>query len=196
MTFRLKIGDLNDPPDAYDDAAWVLEDSPPVVIDVLANDRNIDGDPISAESFDATALAYGSLVDLGAGDFRYTPDPRASGSTSFTYRITDGNVGIVLLPVNDAPTAAADAYDGPRNTDIVIAAPGLLGNDTDVDVDSLAVNTTPVAGPSGGSVTLNGNGSFRYTPNPGFVSSDSFTYRPPIRTASHPRPRCRSRSAP
>jgi hypothetical protein len=34
-----------------------------------------------------------------------------------------------------------------------------------------------VNGPSGGSVTLNGNGSFRYTPNPGFVGSDSFTYR-------------------
>ena len=51
----------------------------------------------------------------------------------------------------------------------------MLGNDTDVDGDPL----TPVvvSGPSNGTLTLNANGVFTYTPNANFNGSDSFTYR-------------------
>ncbi len=51
----------------------------------------------------------------------------------------------------------------------------MLANDSDVDLDSLqAILVDDV---TGGSLTLNPDGSFEYTPDPGFVGNDSFTYR-------------------
>ncbi|MFV1965127.1 MAG: DUF4347 domain-containing protein [Pirellulaceae bacterium] len=58
----------------------------------------------------------------------------------------------------------------------VNAALGVLANDTDVDGGAITVNTTPIAGPSNGSLTLNADGSFAYTPDTNFYGSDSFTY--------------------
>ena len=53
---------------------------------------------------------------------------------------------ITVTPVNDAPTAVADAYDAVAGDTLSVAAPGVLGNDSDVDGDALsvgAVNGTP-----------------------------------------------------
>ena len=52
----------------------------------------------------------------------------------------------------------------------------MLANDSDPDGDPLTVTATPISGPSNGSLVLNGNGSYVYTPNPGFVGNDSFVY--------------------
>ena len=54
-------------------------------------------------------------------------------------------------------------------------APGVLGDDSDPDDDPLSA--VLVSGPSHGTLTLNGNGSFRYTPAGNFTGSDSFSYR-------------------
>ena len=77
--------------------------------------------------------------------------------------------------VNNSPVAVADSYTTQRNTALVVPATGVLGNDTDNESNPL----TAVIGasPTSGSVTLNPNGSFTYTPNNGFSGSDSFTYR-------------------
>ncbi|WP_410967211.1 cadherin-like domain-containing protein, partial [Salmonella sp. SAL4436] len=56
-----------------------------------------------------------------------------------------------------------------------VAAPGELGNDTDVDGDTLTA--VLVSGPAHGTLTLNASGSFTYTPATKFYGSDSFTYR-------------------
>ncbi|MGB6041744.1 MAG: cadherin-like domain-containing protein, partial [Pirellulales bacterium] len=53
-------------------------------------------------------------------------------------------------------------------------APGVLANDFDPDGDILT-STLKIA-PNNGTVTLNADGSFDYTPNTGFVGTDSFTY--------------------
>ncbi|MFZ4411309.1 MAG: tandem-95 repeat protein, partial [Paracraurococcus sp.] len=85
-------------------------------------------------------------------------------------------VTLTVTPVNDAPVAAADAYmTGEDTTLTVAAAQGVLANDTDVDGDTLTAML--VSGPAGGSLTLNANGSFAYTPNANANGSDSFTYR-------------------
>jgi len=57
-----------------------------------------------------------------------------------------------------------------------VAAPGVLGNDSDPDGDPLTVTTTPVSGPSNGTLTLNANGSYTYTHNGDPTTSDSFVY--------------------
>ena len=76
--------------------------------------------------------------------------------------------------VIDAPVAIDDAYGTNEDTVLPIAAPGVLGNDTDVDGDALtAVLVTP---PVNGTLILNADGGFSYIPNADFNGSDSFSY--------------------
>src|SRR5690606_12597112 len=76
---------------------------------------------------------------------------------------------------NNAPVAMDDAYMTDEGVTLnVLPADGVLDNDTDADGDTLtAVLGT---GASNGSVTLNADGSFTYTPNAGYTGADSFTY--------------------
>ncbi|MEH3144348.1 MAG: DUF4347 domain-containing protein [Methylobacterium frigidaeris] len=83
---------------------------------------------------------------------------------------------VTVSPVDDAPVAAADSYSVVRSTPLVVgAASGLLANDSDIDGPSLS--TILASGPRNGTLDLNGDGSFTYTPNAGYVGADSFTYR-------------------
>ncbi len=77
-------------------------------------------------------------------------------------------------PVNTAPVAAADSYVAGKDTALVLADPGVLGNDTDAQSNPLTAVLD--AGPSHGSVTLNAGGGFTYTPATGYAGTDSFTY--------------------
>jgi len=78
-----------------------------------------------------------------------------------------------------APVANTDNYVGSLNNDLIISAVnGLLNNDTDANgVGSLSVITTPISNPTHGSVVVNADGSFTFTPNLDFVGADSFEYR-------------------
>jgi VCBS repeat-containing protein len=76
---------------------------------------------------------------------------------------------------NRAPTAALDAYSTAEDTPLTVAAPGVRANDGDPAEDPLtAVLASP---PSHGSLTLNADGSFTYSPTADFNGTDSFTYR-------------------
>ena len=85
------------------------------------------------------------------------------------------NVAITVTPVNDAPVAHGNSYSTNEDTTLNVAAPGVLGNDTDVEGSSLTAIL--VYGPSHGSLTLNANGSFSYTPGANYTGPDSFTYK-------------------
>ena len=82
------------------------------------------------------------------------------------------------VTVNHPPVAVNDAYTLNENTTLTVAGPGVLGNDSDPDGDALtAVLVTP---PAHGTVTLNADGSFSYTPQHNYVYElgvDSFTYQ-------------------
>jgi len=78
-------------------------------------------------------------------------------------------------PVNDPPVAVNDAYSTTEDTMLSVSAPGVLGNDTDADLDSLTA--VKKSDPSHGTLTLNSDGSFTYTPYLDFTGSDSFTYQ-------------------
>jgi len=81
-----------------------------------------------------------------------------------------------LFFFNEPPTANDDAYEFNENSgDNFVAAPGVLGNDTDPDGDGLtAIAET---GPAHGALDLNADGSFTYSPDFGYFGPDSFTYR-------------------
>ena len=76
--------------------------------------------------------------------------------------------------LSGVPAAANDNYTTEENTPLIVAAPGVLSNDTDAENDPLTaiLDNSPV----NGSLTLNSDGSFTYTPNTDFAGSDSFTY--------------------
>lgn len=77
--------------------------------------------------------------------------------------------------VNQPPVAANDSYATPFNTPLTVAAPGLLGNDSDPDGNPMTAQWS--SNPSHGTLTsLNANGGFVYTPMPGYSGPDSFTY--------------------
>jgi hypothetical protein len=77
-------------------------------------------------------------------------------------------------PGNNAPVAGDDSYSVNRDTSLNVPAPGVLGNDSDADGDPITAELNETV--SNGSLTLNSNGSFDYTPNTGFTGGDSFTY--------------------
>ncbi len=184
-TATITLTPVNDPVVAVDDAATVAEDTAAgVTVDVLANDTDADADPLSVFAIDTAAITEGTVTDLGGGSINYTPEPDFNGTETFSYTVTDGNgstdtatVTITVTPVADAPVARADAFVAAEDTPRVVAAPGLLTNDNDYDNDTITVSTTPVVGPSNGTVALGADGSFTYTPNTGFVGADTFTYR-------------------
>jgi VCBS repeat-containing protein len=80
-----------------------------------------------------------------------------------------------LASVNHAPVAGNTGYTMDKNNTLTAAAPGLLANCFDADDDSLTAAL--VTGPAHGTLTLNANGSFTYTPATGYYGTDSFTYK-------------------
>jgi hypothetical protein len=80
----------------------------------------------------------------------------------------------VVTP-DSPPTAEDDAYAATAGVTLNEPAPGVLGNDSDIDGDPLSAQV--LSGPGGGSLTLNADGSFAYTPRSTFFSQDSFTYQ-------------------
>jgi VCBS repeat-containing protein len=147
---------------------------------VLGNDTDADGDPLTA--IKVSNPSHGWVTLNSNGSFTYTPTTNYNGSDFFTYRANDGQansntatVTITINVVNDAPVAVNDVYATDQDTNLNVAAPGVLSNDTDADGDTLIASK--VSNPSHGSVTLNSNGSFTYIPNSGYTGTDSFTYR-------------------
>jgi VCBS repeat-containing protein len=161
------------------------EDTPLVVaaaLGVLLNDSDPNSDPLTAVV--VAQPQHGTLVLNADGSFTYTPDEDFHGTDGFSYTATDGTldsdvaaVTITVNPVNDAPLAADDSFTIDQDTELSVAAPGVLTNDTDVEgIQTVSVNPTPVASPQHGTLTLNSDGSFLYTPDTGYVGPDSFTY--------------------
>ncbi|MEO1019451.1 MAG: tandem-95 repeat protein, partial [Pseudomonadota bacterium] len=82
---------LLESPEANDDTAVTAEDTP-VTIDVLDNDVDSDGDPLTV--IDVLGVSNGSADINDDGTITFTPDPDFSGEAEFTYTITDGNGGV------------------------------------------------------------------------------------------------------
>ncbi|MEP9350510.1 Ig-like domain-containing protein [Xanthobacter sp. KR7-225] len=157
---------------------------------LLANDTDADGDALTAEL--VSGPAHGTLVLNSDGSFTYTPEAGFSGADSFAYKANDGTalspstpVALTVTPLpNAAPVSSNDAYATNQGAALTITAPGLLANDTDADGDALTAEL--VSGPAHGTLVLNSDGSFTYTPEAGFSGADSFAYKANDGTALSP----------
>ena len=95
-----------------------------------------------------------------------------------TFNATNYWVDVVFatsLVVGGPPVANNDAYSVNLGQTLSVPAPGVLSNDT--SPGGLTLTAIQVTSPANGTVTLNANGSFTYTPKAGFSGSDSFTYK-------------------
>ena len=184
------------PPNAADDSAETPQDTA-VAIDVAANDSDPNGDldPTTANSTctggsnGCAGATNGTLTDNGNGTITYTPNPGFSGVDSFVYEICDslGNcatatVTVTVVSATGNPPQANDDFAGTvHGESITISA---VANDTDVDGDlspitaniSCNYGSTGCAGPTSGSVSNLGGGSFSYTPDGTATGPDTFTY--------------------
>jgi subtilisin-like proprotein convertase family protein len=172
----ITVRPINDAPIAQDGNINTDEDTPNAVV-------------LSATDIDNTNLTYsivtppsrGTLSGSGA-NLTYTPAANFNGPDSFTFKANDGQldsslatVSIAVGGINDAPVAKEDSYTLTGLQPLQVTAPGVLGNDTDDEGDTLRASV--VTPPTRGTLTLTTNGSFTYTPEVGFNGEDVFTYR-------------------
>lgn len=162
----------NQPPRAQNDTASTAIASP-VSIPVLANDSDPDGDALSITS--VTTPQNGS-ASISGSTITYIPNANFAGSDNFSYSISDGKGGTatatVTVTVNgQAPIANPDSAITRVDVPVTI---NVLANDRDPDGQALSV--TAVSAPAHGTVTLNSDGSVRYTPALGYQGGDTFTY--------------------
>ncbi len=172
---RTFTGTVTNPaPTATNDNATTAEDTPIPAINVLGNDTDPDGDPLRV----TTASAPNGTVTINPdGTLRYVPNANFNGTDTITYVISDGNGGtstaavtVTVTPVNDNPVAVNDAGSTNEDTPVTLNP---LGNDSDVDGDTLSITT---ATSPNGTVVVNPDGTITFTPAANFNGPTTITY--------------------
>jgi large repetitive protein len=167
----------------YTQAGWAT-----AILEGPANESSQD---VEFEVTDNTNAALFSVAPAvsATGELTFTPADDASGTATITLKLTDdggianGGVDesaeqtfvITVDALNDVSVAEADSYSTDEDVLLEVAAPGLLGNDTDAEEGTL--EALLVDDVTNGTLTLNADGSFTYQPNENFNGSDSFTYK-------------------
>ncbi|QIZ78149.1 Ig-like domain-containing protein [Ferrimonas lipolytica] len=178
---ELNIAAVNDAPEAVDDVATVIE-SDSVIIAVLTNDFDTDGE-LMPQSVTVMAAPSHGEVELNAdGSIRYTPQPDYYGADKFSYQIADeigelsniAQVAITVISNNGIPVAKDDSYTLAEG-ELLSINDGVLLNDSDADADPITAEL--VTKPSYGELILNSDGSFSYQHDGSEQRSDSFSYR-------------------
>ena len=178
----------NQPPQANDDTAATDQNSF-VVIDVLANDTDSDGQIVPSCTRVISQPIHGiTVVDTTNGKIAYTPAKDFSGTDTFVYQICDdkgatdtATVTVTVRPpvppktdTNSPPQAnddnATTAHNKPVDIDIL-----LNDSDPDGNLDPTCVKVTKQ--PGHGTVHVNAtNGRATYTPQADFSGTDTFQY--------------------
>jgi Big-like domain-containing protein len=174
-TVTMTVTCVDDVPTAVGDSATVSEDSGASAIDVLANDTDPDGGPLTITAM--TNGSNGTVVITGGGTgLTYQPVANFCGSDSFTYTLNGGStatVAVTVTCVDDAPVAVNDAAT--VSEDSGATAIDVLANDTDVDGGPKTITATTNG--SNGTVVITGGGSgLTYEPAASFCGTDTFTY--------------------
>ncbi len=176
-------GELNFAPKAVNDQFLVNEDQA-LQGNVLTNDTDEYQGELYINTTPLVTPQHGSISLSESGDFTYTPRANFNGIDAFSYQVinelgmTDtGIVEIMINAVNDAPIALNNTYNISADGTLLVGAPGLLNNDSDIDQDLLTLDTTPVSLPSKGTLTLVADGSFEYVGSANMQGTDSFQYR-------------------
>jgi len=177
VTYVVSNPPVNQVPNAIDDSAETTQDTV-VVVDVLANDSDPDGDVLTLAS--VTQGTNGAVAINPDGSVTHTPNHGFAGNSSFAYTISDGKGGSATAAVdvtviadssNQAPVAVDDAVTILEKAPVTI---DVSANDSDPDGDALSIAS--VTQGRKGAVTVNVDGTLTYTPAKRFKDGDSFSY--------------------
>ncbi|MDF4431101.1 tandem-95 repeat protein [Vibrio parahaemolyticus] len=161
--------------DIVADKATVVEDTP-TFIKVLGNDT-FEGDDKVVSLDTNNGPANGTVSVNPDGSVTYTPNENYHGADSFTYIVTSGGVSesttvnVDVTPVNDAPVAKADTAVTDEDTPVTI---DVLPNDTDVDGDTLSIQSASVPEAQGKVEIV--EGKLVFTPAENFNGDAEITY--------------------
>ena len=199
-TVTITVNGANDAPVANDDAASTSEDAS-VAGNVLANDTDVDGEPLIVANPGTYVGAWGTLTLAADGSYTYAPNAAAQGlddgetrQDAFSYTASDGTASdtatltVTVNGANDAPVANDDAAS---TTEDGTVAGNVLANDTDVDGETLTVASPGTYVGTYGTLTIAADGSYTYAPGAGAQALDVgesaldvFTYAASDGTAS------------
>ncbi len=180
-TVSITVSPAPDAPIAVNDNLTTNEESS-VSFNIIQNDIEPDGESLVLNTNFITPPANGSAFAIGSGFLSYTPDLNFNGIDTIEYQVCDNaipplcDIAMVIINVNpqpDPPVAVDDVAGVQENTTF---NGDVLANDYDPDGDDMAVTLPPLASPSFGNLVLNADGTYAYTPNPGYFGSDSFEY--------------------
>ncbi|CAK0772714.1 hypothetical protein WCLP8_4910001 [uncultured Gammaproteobacteria bacterium] len=182
-TASIDIAAVRDgPPVAGNDNAATLEDTPLVIhaADLLANDTDIDNNPLSIVAVHPHRLGDTVWIEDN-GDIVFTPNKDYFGTTSFDYVVSDGRdgtdtgrVAVAVAPVNDVPVAVADAGSTTLDVPFTLHVSDLIANDTDVENNTLTLDS--IGNASVGTVSVR-DGTWAVLQVPaGFSGLVSFEY--------------------
>ncbi|WP_217881517.1 tandem-95 repeat protein, partial [Vibrio alginolyticus] len=161
--------------DIVADNATVVEDTP-TIIKVLGNDT-FEGDDKVVSLDTNNGPANGTVSVNPDGSVTYTPNDNYHGADSFTYIVTSGGVSesttvnVDVTPVNDAPVANDDAATTQEDTAVTI---DILPNDTDIDGDTLRIDSASVPSDQGTVEIV--DGKLVFTPAENFNGDAEITY--------------------
>lgn len=131
-----------------------------------------------ATTFWGPTKVYSFIAASGSTTLRFSDGSGALPIAVSTFADLSLDNVVVNSPsaaASSAPVADADFYATPPGTQLVIAAGGVLANDT--DPGNAPLTAILASGTTHGNISLNADGSFTYTPQSGFTGQDSFTYR-------------------
>ncbi len=182
----IDIDPVNDDPVATPETL-ITDEEVPVNGDLSDNVTDVDLDNISFSVVPGTEpdATEGVLVLNPDGSYTFTPAENFNGTVMFTYEACDDGtpqlcvqevVTIIVNPINDAPSATPEALvtneDTPVNGD-------LSDNVTDIEGDNLTFTVVPGTEPdpaTEGTVVMNPDGTFTFTPVMGYSGDVTFTY--------------------
>jgi large repetitive protein len=155
----------------------------PVSSNLLTND--ISASAMTATTTPLTAPLHGVLTIAANGAYTYSPVTGFVGQDSAQYRVCNAaglcDTAWLYLNILDVPVGGVNSAPIAQNdngvTYINVPVTGnVLNNDFDPEGNTLTVNTTPLTSPTNGTLVLNANGTYTYTPNNAFVGQDTFRY--------------------
>ncbi len=156
-----------------------------LVLNVLLNDGDLDGQPIFVEIVDTTSVLGGTVaVGIEGLTVEYTAPLGIAGLDSFTYTVSDGvntavgTVNVTVLPdlTNHPPEAAFDQFPVVQYNGVGVAVPVLL-NDQDVDGNPFYITDVNVIDTAAGSATIDPvQDQILFTPTPGFTGFADVEY--------------------
>ena len=171
--YSVSVAPVNDAPVSANGSGVVDEDI--TLISVLPAASDADGDPVTYSL--ANDSVHGSVQVNPDGTFKYTPKANFNGPDSFDFTVSDGQGGsntytysIDVAAVNNAPIAANGSGSTLEDTALISSLPASF------DVDGDRVTYALVTDVSHGSVLINADGTFTYTPNPDYNGPDGFTF--------------------